>query len=102
MCVKRGVDDKFSVTMGSFTGAELSELCGLYLLSLITQLVPRDQVGLYRDDGILVTPARPRQADILRKKLEELFRKEDLSIEARANFNSVNFLDVHFKNSKFL
>ena len=100
MCVKRGVDDKFLVTMGSFTGAELSELCGLYLLSLITQLVPRDQVGLYRDDGLLVTPARPRQADILRKKLEELFRKEDLSIEAHANLNSVDFLDVHFNLSQ--
>ena len=76
--VKKGVDDKFSVTMGSYLGAELSELCGLYLLSLITQLVPRDQVGLYRDDGLLVTPARPRQADVLRKKLIELFRKEEL------------------------
>ena len=83
--VKKGVNDKFSVTMGSYSGAELSELCGLYLLSLIAQLVPKDQVGLYRDDGLLVTPARPRQADILRKKLEELFRKEDLSIEAHAN-----------------
>ena len=71
-----------------------------YLLSLITQLVPKDQVGLYRDDGLMVTPARPRQADILRKKLEELFRREDLSIEAHANLKIVDFLDVQFNLSQ--
>ena len=71
-----------------------------YLLALITQLVPKDQVGLYRDDGLMVTPARPRQADILRKKLEELFRREDLSIEAHANLKIVDFLDVQFNLSQ--
>jgi len=39
---------------------------------------------------------------LLRKKLIELFRKEDLGIEANANLKSVDFLDVHFNLSQKL
>ena len=69
-------------------------------MSLITQLLQRDHIGLYRNDGLLVTPARPRQAEILKKKISELFRIEDLGIEANANLKSVDFLDVHFNLSQ--
>ena len=69
-------------------------------MSLITQLLQRDHIGLYRNDGLLVTPARPRQAEILKKKISELFRIEDLGIEANPNLKSVNFLDVHINLSQ--
>ena len=99
--VKKGDADKFSVTMGSFSGAEVCELVGLYLLHLITTTlkVPKKLIGLYRDDGLLVTSARPRQVETLRKKLCELFPKVGLSIEAHANLNTVDFLDVTFNLS---
>ena len=93
--VKKG-SDEFDVTMGSFSGAEVCEMVGLYLLSQITQHVPSHWVGLYRDDGIIVTNARPRQADILKKKICKLFRENGLSIEANANIKVMNFLDVTF------
>ena len=87
--------------MGSFSGAEVCELVGLYLLHLITTnlKVPKKLIGLYRDDGLLVTSARPRQVETLRKKLCELFPKVGLSIEAHANLNTVDFLDVTFNLS---
>ena len=41
----------FDVTLGSYDWAETCELIGVYMLSLIVPKF-RDEVGLYRDDGI--------------------------------------------------
>ena len=50
----------FDVTMGSYDGAETCELIGKYMLSLITAKF-KDQVGLYRDDGLAVCKAMPKK-----------------------------------------
>ena len=57
----------FEVGMGSFDGAEISELVGLYLLSLLAQL--KINVELYRDDGLAVCSLTPRQAENIKKEL---------------------------------
>ena len=44
--------------MGSFDGAELCELVGLYLLSKLETLLGKPAVGLYRDDGLSEKPVR--------------------------------------------
>ena len=44
--------------MGSFDGAEVCELVGLYLLSQLQHLDMN--VGLYRDDGLAVTKLSPQ------------------------------------------
>ena len=43
---------KKDVTMGSYDGAELCELVGLYLLDLLTKEFGKQNIGLYRDDGL--------------------------------------------------
>ena len=43
----------FDITMGSMDGAESCEVCGLYILSKLQHL--EVDMGLYRDDGIVVT-----------------------------------------------
>ena len=48
--VKKGDNELFHVTMGSFKGAEVCELVGLYLLDKLSKLLGKDNVGLYRDD----------------------------------------------------
>ena len=40
----------FDVTMGSYDGAEVCELVGLYMLHLLSQRFGNDFIGLYRDD----------------------------------------------------
>ena len=51
----------FEVSQGSYDGAECSELVGLYLLAQIHTVIPKEDVGLYRDDGIgYVTPTDPK------------------------------------------
>ena len=49
--VKKG-NPSFDVTMGSFDGAEKCEIVGLYLLGKLSNLLSKENVGLYRDDGL--------------------------------------------------
>ena len=38
--------------MGSYNGVEICELVGLHLLEELTNTIPKESVGLYRDDGV--------------------------------------------------
>ena len=84
----------FDVSMGSWDGAEVCELVGLYLLSQLTHL--KISVCLYRDDGLAVSALKPRQAELEKKKICKIFKDNGLNITIEANVKSVNFLDVNF------
>ena len=88
---KKG-DNNFDVGMGSYDGAETCELVGLFILSQMKDLDL--DVGLYRDDGLGVTCAPPRQVEAMKKKICAIFRKNKLEITIEANKKSVNFLDI--------
>ena len=83
----------FDVPMGSFDGAETFELAGAYLLHNIKDTHDYD-FGLYRDDGLGITKASPRQTDKIKKDLCNIFGKHGLKISIEANKQIVNFLDV--------
>jgi hypothetical protein len=40
--------------MGSYDGAELCELVGLFILKEISDKFGKENVGLYRDDGLML------------------------------------------------
>ena len=85
----------FDVTMGSYDGAEVCELVGLFLLNKLAVTFGNDNVGLYRDDGLLILRGTgSRLADLARKKLHEIFKEHDLKVTAEINYHVVNFLDV--------
>ena len=88
---KKG-DSDFDIGQGSYDGAESCELCGLYILFELEKL--DIDVGLYRDDGLAVTSATPRQVEILKKKICEIFRKNKLEVTIDANLKTVDFLDI--------
>ena len=48
-CWVKKTDPDFDVSMGSLDSAEVCELVGLFLLSKLERLIPKDQIGLYRD-----------------------------------------------------
>ena len=83
----------FDVPMGSWDGAEICDLVGLYLLSQLKNLDAK--IGLHCDDGLLVCDLTARQAENLKKKLCKIFRDNGLSITVEANAKKVNFLDIH-------
>lgn len=87
----------FDVTMGSFDGAEICELVGLYLLSQITRHIDKQDIGLYRDDGLaLLRNTNGPKAERLKKLLTKLFLDNNLKISIQANLQIVDYLDVTF------
>ena len=74
----------FDVTMGSYDGAETCELIGTYMLSLITANF-KDQVGLYRDNGLAVCKATPREIEKIKQQVSNAFKSNDLKIMIEAN-----------------
>ena len=49
---KKDNTDNFDVTKGSFFGAKVSEIVGLYILKKITPIFGTGSVGLYRDNRL--------------------------------------------------
>ena len=87
----------FDVTMGSFDGAEVCELVGLYILSLLKEIIDQNNVGLYRDDSLIILRNHnEQQTDRMRKKIIKTFKDIGFKIEIITNLKEVDFLDVTF------
>ena len=85
----------FDVTVGASDGAEICELVGLYLISLIRERFPELDFGLYRDDCLAAHRRIPGpRLDRIRKDLIALFKTLGLQITIETNLLIVNFLDV--------
>ena len=82
----------FDDTMGSFDGAEVCELVGLYLLSQLQHLAMN--VRLYRDDALAITNKRPREVENMKKEMCRIFKDNGLNITIDANKKVVDFLDI--------
>ena len=41
--------------MGSYMGAEICDLIGIFLVNDLRKLSKSESIGLYRDDGLMVT-----------------------------------------------
>ena len=63
------------------------------MLSLITSKF-KDQAGLYRDDGLAVCKAMPKQIEKTKQEVIEIFKANGLKITIEANKKTINFLDI--------
>ena len=86
------INKNFDVTQGSYDGAEVCELVGLFLLSQLVHL--NVNVGLYRDDGLAVVKLTNRQSEQLKQQLHDIFDQFGLTILIEPNKKIVDFLDV--------
>ena len=83
--------------MGSFDGTEICELLGFYLLDTLSSLIGRENVGLYRDDGLTaINNSSGPVLNKMRKNIIVLFKNEKLSITLEINLFETDFLDVTF------
>ena len=89
--VKKG-EKSFDVTMGSYDGAESSDLVGLFLLSQLKHLPA--SIGLYRDDGLGVSNLKPKENEKLKKQISDIFKTNGLSITIVVNKKVISFLNV--------
>ena len=94
--IKKEGNKDFDVIMGSFDGAEICELVGLYSLYILSTKYGRNHNRTYRDDGLVCfEDVSVPKADWIRKYFINIFRKEfQLSIVCETNLKIVNFLDV--------
>ena len=87
----------FDVTMGSYDGAQITDLVGLMLLSKMKNKFPQINFALYRDDGLGHHDKMSKQnLDRLRKELHAFFGTFGLKITIETGLQTVNYLDVTF------
>ena len=48
--------DNFDVPMGAYESAQVVELVGSYILDTLGGVINLEQVGIYRDDGVIFIP----------------------------------------------
>lgn len=88
-------DELFDVAMGSFHGAEICDLLGLYLLNQLSALLRDGSYGLYRDDGLAVTHKLPPSGlERLSKRIRKVFGDAGFKITLEFGLHCTDFLDV--------
>ena len=79
--------------MGSYNGAEVCELIGIFMLSLIGNKYNRNNIGLYRDDGLTVfKDTSGPQSEKIKKIFQKMFKNKGLEIIINCNMKIVNYL----------
>ena len=86
----------FDVAIGCIDGAEIAENVGLYLLMRLQEVISKDNMGLYRDDGLAIVKGSGPEVERLQKKIVKIFQEENLKVTMEANTTAVDFLDVVF------
>ena len=82
-------------SMGAYDGAEVCELIGIFMLSLLSKHINKNHIGLYRDDGLVILKnTSGPETEKLKKKLQKLFKEKDLDIIIQCNLKITNYLDV--------
>ena len=74
------------------------------MLLLLSKHINKNSIGLYRDDGlpILKNTSGP-DAEKLKKKLQKLFKENDLDIIIQCNLKIINYLNItlNLNNSSY-
>jgi hypothetical protein len=96
------IQPQFDVQMGSWDGAEISELCGIYLMYKLTRNdrtglngpFKKEEVGLYRDDGLAAVQGTNKEREAIKTKIKQIFAEENLKVEQKVNLSVVDYLDM--------
>ena len=89
-------DEDFDVTMGAYDGAEVCELVGIYILSILSQKIGKKNIGLYRDDGLaLLRNASGPESERIKKEFVRIFKENHLDITILCNLKIVDYLDIN-------
>ena len=89
--------DAFDVSMGSLDSAQITDLVGLLILYNITKHTDIGNVGLYRDDGLMVIEgANGHKCDKARKFITKELKDLGFRVDVTSGIKITNFLDVTF------
>ena len=94
---KKNTESGFDVTMGSYDGAEICELVGIYILTRLATIIKKSDCGLYRDDGLVILRnVNGQQIDRTRKNIIKIYQDIGFGIDIETNSKVVDFLDITF------
>ena len=72
--------------MGAYDGAEIYELVGIFMLSLLSKKFSFNNIGLYRDDELSVfRNISRRQVEKKKKTIQNIFKDKRLQIIIKCN-----------------
>ena len=95
ICCSYCIVDTFDVTTGAYDGAEICELVGISMLSLLNKTFSSNNIGLYRDDGLsLFRNISGWQAEKHKKRIQKVFKDKGLQIIMKCNLKIVDHLDI--------
>ena len=95
--VKSGVANGFDVPMGAFDSAQISDIIGIYILDKLSSIADKAEMGLYRDDGLMVVNnSNGPLTERLKKRMIAAFKQMGFKVEITSNVKEVNYLDVTF------
>lgn len=93
-------NNNFDVPLGAYNSAQIVDLVGIYILNTLSRIISYNQVGLYRDDRLIVIPNNNGPLSFkLQKKIIKIFQFLGFNINISSNLKIVNFLDVTFNLS---
>ena len=91
--------EDFDVPMGSYDGAEVCEIIGIYLLHKITDekngVFDKGNVGLYRDDGLSIVRGSDVERERATKKLIKIFKNQKLKITTESGKTGTDYLNLY-------
>ena len=71
--IKKSGEENFDLSMGCYDGTEVCELVGTYILNKLKNVTNKENIGLYRDDGLRIFQNIPK-IEIERKKKQSVQR----------------------------
>ena len=75
-------------------------LVGTYILNIISSVIPKENIGLYRDDGLATICQPAPVVEHIQKKLRKEFNQLGLNITVQAHITTTDFLDITFDLAK--
>ena len=77
--------------MGAYDGVEVCELLGTFLLYKLSLKYNKNDISLYRDDGLAIFKnISGRKSEKIKKDIQKLFKKNQLDIVIQCNMKTVN------------
>ena len=87
----------FDVTMGAYNSAEICELVGIFILNKISEKYDKNDIGLHKDDGLVLSKnISGPESERTKKNFQSLFKKYRQEIIIECSRKVVDFLDVTF------
>ena len=94
---EKKVNDDFHGSMGCYDGAEIWELVGSFIFNQQGPIIEKNDIGLYRDNGLWIFRGISKPMAEKKKKLTvKTFKQCGLAISVWCNLKTDNFLNITF------